>query len=253
METAVLSGHPAVDHYLADGFDRVRGMSSRFATAICAYLVHRQTELGLVGPVAEIGAFEGRFLIALALALAPDERAYGFDTFSWPDAGVQERFLANCAENGLEAARVAAIARDSRTIAAQEMPALVGGERVRFFHIDGDHTRESLAHDLALAEAVLHPQGIVCVDDMLHPEYPFLVLAVHDLLVRRPEMRLLCVIDREDIVAAAKFLLCRANAVPLYEADLMQRFRSVQYTLGGDALGHLCVVLTPEPRVFSLS
>jgi hypothetical protein len=99
---------------------------------------------------------------------------------------------------------------------------------------------------------VLHPQGVICTDDMLHPEYPFLVLAVHDYLRAHPEMRLLCVIDREDIVAAAKFLICRADAVALYEDDLMASFRSVQYLMGGDALGHLCVVLTPEPRIFSV-
>jgi hypothetical protein len=32
----------------------------------------------------------------------------------------------------------------------------------------------------------------------------------------------------------------------------MASFRSVQYLMGGDALGHLCVVLTPEPRIFSV-
>ena len=139
---------------------------------------------------------------------------------------------------------------DSRSLSPAELKALVG--EVRFFHLDGDHRYDSLAHDLALAHAVLHPDGVICVDDMLHPEFPFLVVAVHDYLRAHPEMRLLCVIDREDIVAAAKFLICRAEAVALYEADLMESFRAVQYTLGGDALGHLCVVLTPKPRIFSL-
>ena len=247
----VISGHPAVDRYLADGFARVPGMSSRFAAAICAYLLRRQAELGLAGPVAEIGAFEGRFLIALALALQADERAFGLDTFEWPDEGLEGRFLANCRANGV-AGRVSAVRRDSRALSPSALKEILGGA-VRFFHLDGDHRPESLAHDLKLAHAVLHPKGVICVDDMLHPEFPFLVVAVHGYLRAHPEMRLLCVIDREDIVAAAKFLICRADAVALYEADLMQSFRAVQYTLGGDALGHLCVVLTPEPRIFALA
>jgi hypothetical protein len=250
MSLPVVSGHPAVDRYLADGFDAVPGMSSRFAAAISAHVARRQTELGVTGAVAEIGTFEGRFFIALALALAHGERAYGFDTFDWPDADVAHRFLANCRASGLAMERVSAVKRDSRSMSPAELKALLGSE-VRFFHVDGDHGLDSLAHDLSLAHAVLHPQGVICLDDMLHPEFPFLVVAVHDYLRVHPEMRLLCVIDREDIVAAAKFLICRADAVALYEADLMASFRPVHYTMGGDALGHLCVVLTPKPRIFS--
>jgi hypothetical protein len=228
-------------------------MSSRFATAICGHVVRRQTELGVNGSIAEIGTFEGRFFIGLALALAAGERAYGFDTFDWPDAGVQSRFIANCRRSGVDLRRIEAVKRDSRAINAAALKEIVGGAPVRFFHIDGDHGLDSLAHDLELAHAVLHPQGVICTDDMLHPEYPFLVLAVHEYLRAHPEMRLLCVIDREDIVAAAKFLICRADAVALYEEDLMASFRPVQYLMGGDARGHLCVVLTPKPRIFSLA
>ncbi|HEX8666149.1 MAG TPA: class I SAM-dependent methyltransferase [Beijerinckiaceae bacterium] len=249
MDLPVVSGHPAVDRYLADGFDRVPGMSSRFAAAICGHVVRRQAELGMTGPVVEIGAFEGRFLIALALALRDGERAFGLDTFAWPDAGLEARFVANCRAHGV-AERVRAVRCDSRLLNPPELKALVG--EVRFFHLDGDHNLDSLAHDLVLAHVVLHPDGVICVDDMLHPEFPFLVVAVHDYLRAHPGMRLLAVIDREDIVAAAKFLICRAEAVALYEADLMESFRAVQYTLGGDALGRLCVVLTPKPRIFSL-
>jgi hypothetical protein len=57
-------------------------MSSRFSAAICARVLRRQSEAGVAGPVVEIGAFEGRFLIAMALALEPGERAYGVDTFT---------------------------------------------------------------------------------------------------------------------------------------------------------------------------
>ena len=41
---------------------------------------------------------------------------------------------------------------------------------------------------------------------MLHPGYPTLIIAVLDYLRRHPEMCVMCIIDREDIVAAAKFL-----------------------------------------------
>ncbi|MET0605329.1 MAG: hypothetical protein ABWZ80_02640, partial [Beijerinckiaceae bacterium] len=61
--------------------------------------------------------------------------------------------------------------------------------------------------------------------------------------------RVVAIIDREDIVGAAKFLLCRVDAVALYEKPLMERYPKRHFVLGGDALGHHCVVLTPEPRL----
>jgi Methyltransferase domain len=246
------SGYEPVDAYLADGFERVRGMSSRFSAAICARVLRRQSEAGIGGPVVEIGTFEGRFLIAMALALEPGERAYGFDTFDWPDGKVEERLLSNCRAHGVQPERVAAVKRDSRNIAPIELRNATDGRAVRFLHVDGDHNPATLTSDLALAQSVIHPQGVIAIDDMLHPEFPFLVVAVHEHLKAHPHMRLMCVIDREDIVAAAKFLLCRADAVALYEQDLMTRFAGYHYIMGGDAMAHLCVVLTPKPRIFEL-
>ncbi len=242
----------SIDRYLESGFATVRGMSSHFAATICAHLVQRQTALDIRGSIAEIGAFEGRFFIALALGLEKGEHAVAIDRFDWPDADAARRFRDNCTRHGLGREYYTAITADSRSLTPDTIRTASKGLEARFVHIDGEHTDESLAQDLALAHAVLHPKGILCLDDMLHPIYPFLVETVGRYLRDHPEMRLFCIIDREDIVAAAKFLICRADAVALYEDDLMRRFQPAHLTIGGDALGHLCVVLTPQPRLFNL-
>lgn len=250
------SGNPAVDRYVAEGYESVPGMSSAFAATICGHLIRRQSELGITGSIAEIGTFEGRFFIALALGLAPTERALGIDTFDWPDATVLDRFHANCARHGL--ARYSAIKGNTRdlspatirdALSGQELAPQVSDEKVRFFHIDGEHSREALLVDLALAEAVLDPRGMICLDDMLHPGYPLMVVAVHEWLKRHPDWRVLAIIDREDIVAAAKFVLCRSDVVPLFEQDLMDTFKAQHFIMGGDWEDHLSVVLTPKPRI----
>jgi Methyltransferase domain len=246
------SGHPEVDAYLEDGFERVRGMSSRFAAAISAWCLTHQSAHGIHGHAVEIGAFEGRYLIALALALAEGERAFGLDVFTWPNDSVEARFIAHGAHHGLTAPRYTPWRVNSGELTAQHFAARIGGPegtRARFIHIDGEHSPEALSHDLMLARHIIHPMGLICLDDMLHPGYPFLVAAVNDWLAANPDWRLMCVIDREDIVAAAKFLLCRLEAVPLYEAALMQRFAPFHFVMGGDARGHHCVVLTPRPRL----
>lgn len=248
----IVSGHAAIDHYLGNGYERVLGMSSRFAAAIAGHVVRRQSELGITGDIVEIGTFEGRFFIALALGLAPGESALGIDTFHWPDEGVLARLCDNCIAHGVARDRFVAWKADSRAIAPEELRARIGGRAVRFFHIDGDHYYQSLSGDLELAHAVLHPSGVICVDDMLHPEYPTLITAVLDYLARHPEMRVLCIIDREDIVAAAKFLLCRSDAVALYEQDLMTSFKPFHYVLGAEMVTHWAVVLTPKPRILEI-
>jgi Methyltransferase domain len=242
-----LSTVSLVDTYLTDGFDDVRGMSSRFATAICAYLLARQTELGIAGHVAEIGTFEGRFFIAMALALAEGERALGIDTFVWPDSGVLDRFKNHCTTwQVLD--RTIVHQGSSQELGGAWVQETLGGQ-VRLWHIDGEHSRGVLKHDLDLAYATTHPEGLIVVDDMLHPEYPLLIIALHEWLKVHPDIRVLCILDREDIVSAAKFVLCRSVAVSKYESGLMAAFEPFHYILGSEWEEYFCVVLTPNPRI----
>lgn len=242
------SGNPAVDRYIAEDYESVRGMSSRFAATICAHVIRRQSELGIQGHFAEIGTFEGRFFIGMALGLAPGERALGIDTFDWPDEGLIDRFHGHCARLGLDRRSIIAIKAAARDLTHDQVAASLGGP-VRFWHIDGDHTPASLTADLDLAVQSLHPRGILCLDDMLHPGYPLLIATVRDWLARNPAMRALAVIDREDIVAAAKLMICREDAVDLYGQDLVDAFPAHHWPLGSDWGGYYAVVLTPNPRL----
>src|SRR5437899_6552936 len=156
------SGNPAVDRYIAEGYETVRGMSSAFAATICGHVIRRQSELGIKGHIAEIGTFEGRFFIALALGLAPGEHALGIDTFDWPNAGLLDLFHSHCARHGLAPERYSAIKANIRDLSADDIRKALGGkqlgqraseQKVRFWHIDGDHSREQLLLDLALAES----------------------------------------------------------------------------------------------------
>jgi hypothetical protein len=245
----IASGHPAIDLYLSQSYERVRGMSSRFAAAICGHLIQRQTALGIGGDVVEVGTFEGRFFIAMALGLAPGEKALGIDRFDWPDAGVEGRFLANCAAHGIARDRYLPWKADSREIASGELREKLSGRPVRFVHIDSHHSRECLTNDLELVAPLLHRDGIICLDDMLHPGYPMMTSAVYEYFARYPEMRLLCVVDREDIVAAPKFLICRADALALYEQDLLSAFSRFHFSLNADMETYFALVLTPRPRL----
>jgi predicted O-methyltransferase YrrM len=249
---AVRSGLATVDRYLEAGYDTVPGMSSRFAAAICCGLLRMQTEMGVAGPVVEIGAFEGRFFIALAHALAEGETALGIDLFDWPNPEVIERFEANCAKHGIARTRRATWKADSRTMVPGDLLGRLGGRRPRFMHIDGEHSRAALGKDLELATAVLAPEGVIVLDDMLHPGYPTLMVAVHEYLGRHPEMCVLAIIDRESVVAATKFVLCRQEWFKRYEERLLDAYKDNVWPLGADFEPHWCLVLSLDTRLAAI-
>jgi predicted O-methyltransferase YrrM len=241
--------HPAVEAYLANGYDGVAGMSSRFAAAICTRLLRLQTEEGVNGPIAEIGVFEGRFFIALAHALEPGEIALAIDTFEWPNLEVMDRFEANCLKHGIAPERRVTVKADSGTMIPAELLAHARGETLRFIHIDGDHSRAALSKDLALASACLADGGLIVLDDMLHPAYPTLMVTVQAYLDAHPEIVPLCIIDRETIVGATKFVLCQRDWFERYQTRLLEIFNEQIWPLGADFEPHWCLVLSLDTRM----
>jgi predicted O-methyltransferase YrrM len=249
---SIRSGIDAVDRYLAGGYTSVPGMSSRFAAAICCGLLRLQTEMGVSGPIVEVGPFEGRFFIALAHALAPGEIALGIDLFDWPNPEIIDRFEANCARHGIAADRRITWKADSRSMAPADLLAKLGGRRPRFIHIDGEHSRAALTRDLELATAVLALEGVIVLDDMLHPGYPTLMVAVHEYLGRHPDMCVLAVIDRETVVAATKFMLCRTDWFKRYEEKLLEAYKENVWPMGADFEPHWCLVLSLDTRLAAI-
>jgi predicted O-methyltransferase YrrM len=249
---SVASGIAAVDAYLDDGYDKVIGMSSRFAAAVCCGLMRIQSELGVKGPVAEVGAFEGRFFIALAKALRDNERALGIDVFEWPNAEVINRFEANCARHGVPVDQRITWKADSNKMSPADLLTKLGGQRVRLIHVDGEHTQAALTKDLELATSVIGDGGVIVLDDMLHPGYPTLMVAVQAYLERHPEMTVLCIIDRESIVAATKFILCQKTWFKRYEEGLLDAYRTNVWPMGANFEPHWCLVLSLDTRLAAI-
>lgn len=141
-----------------------------------------QDAFAVTGDVAEIGTFEGKTLVLMAHALRTGERVIGVDTFGKPpgrDAAMRAALEANLARFGYED-RSDIITGDSLAFTPQSFQARLGGSNVRLFSVDGDHTQAAVLHDLALAEAVLAPGGIVAADDMFNPWYPGVTEALYD-------------------------------------------------------------------------
>ncbi|KAB7766662.1 class I SAM-dependent methyltransferase [Xanthomonas maliensis] len=236
------------DRYMEEQYVSVPGMSSAFSARICTDLLRGQAGSHWGGHVAEIGAFEGRFLIALLSALQAGERAVAIDRYDWPDIHVNVRLDQRLRLFGLRD-RVDIVCGDSRTMTPEMIAPNQAQAGFRFFHVDGDHQRASLVQDMQLAFACMLPYGVVCLDDMLSPAYPELMLGVAESLEAHPDWRVFCIIDREDIAASAKFLLCRHDYADHYSALLSQRFAGHVWKMQAQFATHQAVVLAPAPRL----
>jgi len=235
-----------VEAYLTGGYGQVRGMSSGFAARVVAHLMAAQAAAGIAGGAAEIGTFEGRFFIAMGLSLAPGERIFGADSFDWPDDGVEARLRANMAKQGLAAAIATIWRGDSARLTAADILGPLGAP-ARIIHIDGDHTDAALTADLALAVQVVRPEGLIVLDDMLHPIYPMLVLTVQRFLQTQPEWQVACVIDRESLSGAAKFILARRAKAAEVAEWLRERLPASFVAVMAQFPGYEAPIVAPAP------
>lgn len=219
------SGVPVVDAYLDTAFESIPGWSSKFSASIVAGLMDWQTGNGIEGHLVEIGVFEGRFILALARALRGDEKAFAIDTFEWPEPSVEDRFRRHLEDQGLTADLVRTIKADSRALSPSDLSSRLHPYRCRVIHIDGDHAAESVTSDLKLSDAIVDDRGLIVLDDMFHPCYPRLTVAVFAFLDANPDWKVLCAIDRTSLVSSAKYVLCRSRWLTFYRAALQQRFK----------------------------
>ena len=159
---SVRSGIAAVDHYLDAGLrHRARHVVALRGRRLRG-LMRIQSEMGVTGPVVELGTFEGRFFIALCHALAPGETALGIDRFDWPDPQVIDRFEANCLTHGVPPERRITWKADTQPCAQRSCSPSSAAWRPRFMHVDSEHSRAGLTKELELATAVLAPAASWC-------------------------------------------------------------------------------------------
>ncbi len=123
----------------------------------------------LDGDVIEVGSWEGRSTLALANAVWP-EMVHAVDT--WEGAltepsqleivkhrDVYQRFVDN----------VAAGTRGNVTPHRMSWEDFRWNRKIKFLHIDGEHTYEAVKDNLLVALPHVVKGGVVCGDDASHP------------------------------------------------------------------------------------
>lgn len=234
--------------YLSRG--KVHGWLSRVAGDM---LIALAPHLDLEGrPVAEIGVHHGKFLILLALLTRG--RAVGFDLFERQEENVdgsglgdRARFLENCRRYLGEGAPVEAVTANSLELDAAQVIGRCGAPPV-IVSVDGGHTAELTANDLAIAAEAVAEDGVVVLDDTFNEMWPDVSVGLADFMRARPGVLVPFAIGGNKVLFARSPERARALRVVLARLDLFET-RSLRLRYHQTYFGAEVVILRPCDRI----
>ena len=220
--------------YVRKGAAAVSGWLAPESAAAIAHLAEIQLAEGQSGGIGEIGIHHGKLFLLLYLSMLPTERAFALDVFEHQQfnkdaSGLGDRgiFLRNLARVGGDPARVTIFAQDSGSVAAPDLLGAVGP--MRMMSVDGGHTEAITYNDMALAEAVLRPDGILILDDVYQERWPAVAAGAFR-FVLEPGRQL-----RPFAITPNKTYFCKDPATAArYRAALLERFAPLR--LGEETL-----------------
>jgi hypothetical protein len=196
--------------FLVDGWLRTE------AALTVANLATEQRRLGVAGGTAEIGVHHGKLFILLYLLSSPPEKAVAIDLFEDQHLNIDSSgkgdlalFHANL-ERHADSSRLVLHKGDSTRLTGAVLRQLAEGP-LRLISIDGGHTEEITASDLAVADTALAEGGIVVVDDVFNEMWPGVADGVHR--YSRDQPRLV-----PFAICANKTFFCRSSHADGYRA-----------------------------------
>lgn len=182
------------------------------------------------GPVAEIGVFEGKFMIGLcktfgASPASPSAAIDVFDLqqFNLDGAGVGKIavFKDNLARHGVAPGAVDIVKADSLSLRQSDAETLLAGrDGYHFFSVDGCHEVVHTINDIEFAMKVTANHGIIAVDDYTNPNWPGVMEAVARLyLMGTPRFVPLAFICNKLLLCSYSYHAVYLEAVGRYVAE----------------------------------
>lgn len=225
------------DHaFLTGTFSQLDGWCHVEAAALTLYLQRYQKMQGWSAPNFEIGVYKGKYLSVLQRSAADmGQRTTGIDIFMFMGSAkkaVEESLalvLGDCSNLTL-------VEKSSATYTPETLRAEVGGD-ASWISVDGDHTAAGVMHDLALAEAVLAPWGVIAIDDFVNANAIGVAEgAVRYLSSPQTNLRPFCFCANKLLVCAKEWQSTYHSLVPTFctensQYPLTQRFMT-RYSSG---------------------
>ena len=168
------------DDFLRNGFKSVPGW---VVSGLPEFLrLIKDVPWNQKGGVAEIGVYMGRFFLLLRSMLDKAEPSFGIDVFEDQDRNLdfsgtdraQEKIFEGYVEkyDVFKGEGVVTIKGDSTSSATQaEFAKHIPKGSIRYFSVDGGHTKIHTLNDLKIAEEYVADGGVVILDDINHPHW----------------------------------------------------------------------------------
>jgi Methyltransferase domain len=228
-----------IDEYRSDAFESIAGWLAPGALDLLRAVGRVQDELRVDGGVAEIGIYRGRFFIAMnGLVHDGSIRSIAIDLFAAQHLNIDssgygdaDAFRANLERyDRHEGSNVELLSADSTTLTPSDILAHLP-QRPRIFSVDGGHTPEHTISDLRLAAAVVSPQGIVFLDDILNAHWLGVIEGTVHYLDEQPTLWPVA-------IGHNKLLLCPMSMHAIYRERLAKQmeFRKTVRLCGYDLL-----------------
>ena len=164
--------------YARRGYRLPGGWLSRGAVDLCTALHECQRARGIRGAVCEIGVHHGKLFTLLYLMAESGDKALAIDLFEQQELnvdhsgrGVLEILRRNLRKHAGGVDRLVVVAGDSAEIDGRRILSETGAP-VKLFSVDGGHTEDIVAHDMATAAESICRGGIIIADDCFNETWP---------------------------------------------------------------------------------
>jgi len=199
-------------------------------------LLSFQGEEGIDGAILEFGVYKGRSAMLVAHRVRPGEPFVLVDVAPYVD-------LPSIREVAPQAVFV--------ECASEAFPETYPGYRelegaCRFIHVDSSHTFETTTAELAMAERLLAPGGLLVLDDFTNLDYPQVAAATYRYLYTSGSGLMIF------LIAGVKAYLCRREDFPRYGDYVLRRLMDEMALRAAPGLCLARTDLHPEHRAFHL-
>jgi len=210
-----------------------------------------QRKLCISGSLGEIGIHHGKFFLALASHAAKNEKVLAIDLFETMQElnvdgsgkGNREIVEGHISNLTLTNTDITLLAMPSQNVTVPMLQNM-GFPAFRMFSVDGGHTFELTNSDLMLASCLIHPGGVVIVDDFVNVAWSGVVDSVVTYLHAHPSVAPVLWGCNKLYLTSSEYHEMYMNALTESEIPCMHKVRGIhesRFTLAG---WKLCISTT---------
>jgi hypothetical protein len=202
----------------SDRYDKIQAIDGWLKDQMLVMLdsvLTYQRENGIGGNMIEIGVWKGRLASLLALHRGNGEQVLLVDPTNKPADVVASLQSVGASTEAVHSIPV----YSQKLLGLPFWPKII--DTVRCIHIDGEHSRQAVMRDLAIAEQAVHDHGLVVLDDFMTVVYPQVTQAVFEYLLTNP--------GRFTLLACGfgKAFLCRPKTYRFYQDWIVDKLPSI--------------------------